>query len=92
MEWWLRHPGGMATVRHPEKMGCRPGGMAAEVSGENGMSVGYDCAEISGWNGGCETSRGNGMSAGYDYAEISGSNGDYETSRENGLSAGWNDG
>ena len=33
-------PGEMAAVRHPEKMGCRPGGMAAEVSG---------------WNGGCET-------------------------------------
>ena len=68
----LRYPGGMAAVRHPEKMGCRPGGMAVEVSVENGMSVGYDCAEISGWNGGCETSRGNGMSVGYDCAEISG--------------------
>ena len=49
MEWRLRHPGGMR----------------AEVSEENGMSVGYDCAEISGWNGGCETSRENGMSAGW---------------------------
>ena len=49
MEWRLRHPGGMAAVRHPEKMGCRPGGMAVEVSG---------------WNGGYETSRENGMSTG----------------------------
>ena len=74
----------MAAVRHPEKMGCQPGGMATEVSGwnddcetskENGMSAGYDCTEISGWNGGCETSRENGMSAGYDCSEISGWNG-----------------
>ena len=43
VEWRLRYPGGIAVVRHPEKMGCRPGGMAAEVSEWNG-------AEISGWN------------------------------------------
>ena len=35
MEWRLRYPGGMAVVRHPEKMGCRLGGMPAEVSGWN---------------------------------------------------------
>ena len=29
MEWWLRYPGGMAAVRHPEKMGCWPDRMAA---------------------------------------------------------------
>ena len=51
MEWWLGYPGGMTAVRHPEKMGCRPGGIAAEVSR---------------WNGSCETSRENGMLTGYD--------------------------
>ena len=76
MEWRLRHPGGMR----------------AEVSEENGMSVGYDCAEISSWNDGYETSRGNGMSVGYDCAEISGWNGGCETSRENGMSVEWNGG
>ena len=53
-------------MRHPEKMGCQPGGMAAEVSRwnsgcetstENGMSAGYDCAEISGWNKRCHKLR-----------------------------------
>ena len=31
-----RRPDRMAAVRHPKKMGCRPGGMAAEASGWNG--------------------------------------------------------
>ena len=39
----LRYPGGMAAVRHPEKMGCRPGMIALRYP--SGMAV-----KVSGWN------------------------------------------